>query len=72
PQLYGPASQYLELKGELEAEKSKLAGEQAGEKLAQSYAGRVGQFIEPVIAPLGFDWKVGVGLFAAFTAKEVL
>ncbi len=72
PQLYGPASQYLELKGELEAEQSKLAGEQAGEKLAQSYAGRVGQFIEPVIAPLGFDWKVGVGLFAAFTAKEVL
>jgi len=72
PQLYGPASQYLELKGELEAEQSKLAGEQAAEKLAQSYAGRVGQFIEPVIAPLGFDWKVGVGLFAAFTAKEVL
>lgn len=52
--------------------KEKLVREQAGEKLGQSYAGQVGRFIEPAIAPLGFDWKMGVGLFAAFTAKEVL
>lgn len=71
-QLYGPASRYIELKGEMEDSIAKIEQEQAGEKLGQSYAGKVGKFIEPVIAPLGFDWKVGVGLFAAFTAKEVL
>ena len=39
--------------------------------MQQSYAGQVGKFIEPVIAPLGFDWKVGVGLIASFAAREV-
>ena len=46
--------------------------EQAGEKLARSYAGRFGHWIEPVIKPLGFDWKMGVGLVSAVAAKEVL
>ncbi len=39
--------------------------------LEQSYAGRVGKAIEPTIAPLGFDWKIGVGLIGAFGAREV-
>ncbi|MBX3184894.1 MAG: ferrous iron transport protein B [Polyangiaceae bacterium] len=39
--------------------------------LEQSYAGRVGKAIEPSIAPLGFDWKIGVGLIGAFGAREV-
>lgn len=38
----------------------------------QSAAGRVGKLIEPVIEPLGFDWKIGVGLIASFAAREVL
>ena len=38
----------------------------------QSYAGRIGHAIEPVIAPLGFDWKIGVGLFTSFAAREVM
>jgi ferrous iron transport protein B len=70
--LYGPASRYAVLKGELDEHKDKLAQEQTGEKLGQSYAGRAGKLIEPVIAPVGFDWKMGVGLFAAIAAKEVL
>lgn len=70
--LYGPASRYTELKGKLDDNKDKLDKEQTGEKLAQSYAGRAGKVIEPIIAPVGFDWKMGVGLFAAFAAKEVL
>lgn len=49
-----------------------LDKEQAGEKLALSYAGRLGHFIEPVIKPIGFDWKMGVGLVSAVAAKEVL
>ncbi|MBI2608344.1 MAG: ferrous iron transport protein B [Deltaproteobacteria bacterium] len=39
--------------------------------LEQSYAGRIGKFIEPVIKPLGFDWKIGIGLVASFAAREV-
>lgn len=50
----------------------KLEKEEAGEKLAQSYAGQLGKFMEPVIRPLGFDWKIGVGLVSAMAAKEVL
>lgn len=36
-----------------------------------SYAGMVGHALEPVIAPLGFDWRVGVGLLSSFVAREV-
>jgi len=43
----------------------------AGWQLRNSIAGRVGRAIEPVIAPLGFDWKMGVGLVGAFAAREV-
>ncbi len=39
--------------------------------LQQSYGGRLGHAIEPTIAPLGFDWKIGVGLIGAFAAREV-
>ena len=38
----------------------------------QSYAGRIGHAIEPVIEPLGFDWKIGVGLITSFAAREVV
>jgi ferrous iron transport protein B len=41
------------------------------EQMAQSYAGRVGRALEPVLEPLGFDWKIGVGLIGAFAAREV-
>ena len=43
----------------------------ASEQLAHSAAGRMGKAIEPVIAPLGYDWKMGVGLVASFAAREV-
>ena len=40
-------------------------------ELEYSAAGRIGKFIEPVLAPLGFDWKIGTALIGAFAAKEV-
>ena len=43
-----------------------------GEQLRRSFAGRLGHIIEPVIRPLGFDWKIGVALIASFAAREVL
>lgn len=70
--LFPLASRYLELKGESDDAVDKLKKEESGEKLAQSYAGRLGHFIEPVIRPLGLDWRAGIGLISAFTAKEVL
>lgn len=41
------------------------------EKLEASYAGILGKFIEPVIEPLGFDWKIGIALITSFAAREV-
>ncbi len=40
--------------------------------LEHSAAGRLGHALEPVIAPLGFDWKIGVGLIASLAAREIL
>jgi len=40
-------------------------------KLEASYAGMLGKAIEPVIKPLGFDWKIGISLIASFAAREV-
>lgn len=42
------------------------------ERVEESYAGRIGHFIEPVIKPLGFDWKIGIGLITSFAAREVI
>jgi ferrous iron transport protein B len=43
----------------------------AGENLRQSFAGHLGRLIEPIIAPLGFDWKIGIGIITSFAAREV-
>lgn len=48
------------------------ATQQASADLEASVAGRVGRAIEPAIAPLGFDWKIGVGLIASLAAREVI
>ena len=48
-----------------------LENQQAGEKLRNSLAGWMGRSIEPIIAPLGFDWKMGIGIVASFAAREV-
>ncbi|MBF0197212.1 MAG: hypothetical protein HQL32_05860 [Planctomycetes bacterium] len=42
-----------------------------GIQVKNSYAGQLGQLIEPVIKPMGHDWKVGIGLLGAFAAREV-
>jgi ferrous iron transport protein B len=45
--------------------------EAAGAKLRNSFAGRLGRMIEPFIRPLGFDWKIGIGIVSSFAAREV-
>jgi ferrous iron transport protein B len=46
-------------------------GAPAGEQIAHSFAGMAGHALEPIIKPLGFDWRVGIGLISSFAAREV-
>ncbi len=54
-----------------EAQVAAIEKSRASEKLRTSYAGIAGQFIEPAIRPLGFDWKIGISLITSFAAREV-
>ncbi len=47
------------------------AGQPDTDPLAYSLAGRAGHALEPMIAPLGFDWRIGIGLVQSFAAREV-
>jgi ferrous iron transport protein B len=47
-------------------------GHYTAPELADSMIGKMGHFIEPVIAPLGFNWKVGIGLISSVLAREVM
>lgn len=44
----------------------------ASEHQEKSYIGRIGHFIEPTIAPLGFDWKIGISIVTGLAAKEIV
>jgi ferrous iron transport protein B len=75
---YGPSNRISELKAKYEklqqqpnANKELLDKEYRSEKLQNSYAGVVGRAIEPVIAPLGYDWKIGIALITSIAAREV-
>ena len=47
------------------------SAEQEAHQLEQSFGGRLGRALEPALEPLGFDWKIGVGIVGAFAAREV-
>ena len=47
------------------------SSEDASERLAGSFAGQLGHWLEPMIRPLGFDWRIGIGLIASLAAREV-
>ena len=62
----------VELSGETLNERvSEINAEEHGEIFRRSYGARMGQLIEPMLRPLGFDWKIGVGIIGAFAAREV-
>jgi len=56
---------------ELDERLAAIDAQENGALLRNSYGGRMGHALEPVIEPLGFDWKIGVGLIGAFAAREV-
>src|SRR5258706_1711405 len=63
--------QFAELKSQPGADTSTLDKQYASAKLENSYAGIMGKSIEPAIAPLGYDWKIGIALITSFAAREV-
>jgi ferrous iron transport protein B len=54
-----------------ELSKEEIANEVSAYQMEYSYLGYLGRGIEPVIRPLGYDWKIGIGLIASFAAREV-
>jgi ferrous iron transport protein B len=56
----------------IEAELAQLENEIAGAYIRQSYLGRVGHLIEPLVRPLGWDWRIGCAVVASFPAREVV
>jgi ferrous iron transport protein B len=53
-------------------EQARLATEEAGIRLRESYLGQAGHAIEPLVRPLGWDWKIGMATLASFPAREVI
>lgn len=72
PNVYAQALPLFDAQKAADDAISDLDSQQKAEKLSQSYAARLGRFIEPAIKPLGFDWKIGVGIIACTAAKEVM
>ncbi|MBN2081078.1 ferrous iron transport protein B [bacterium] len=50
---------------------AELDNSEAAERISLSYGGRLGRALEPAIKPLGFDWKIGIGLVGSLAAREV-
>ena len=67
---YGPSENFKEIENKYQGIEGS-SGLIASEKLEFSYAGIIGKTIEPVIKPLGFDWKIGISLITSFAAREV-
>jgi ferrous iron transport protein B len=73
---YGPGQQFknaesIVAKEYVYSSKTELEDKVAAYRLEHSYIGIIGKTIEPVIKPLGYDWKIGIGLVASFAAREV-
>ncbi len=75
---YGPSDRIANAIAQVEKESTEMqwtpedkAYKMNAAKLENSWAGIAGKFIEPAIAPLGFDWKIGIALITSFAAREV-
>ncbi|HMT29485.1 MAG TPA: nucleoside recognition domain-containing protein, partial [Bacteroidia bacterium] len=71
---YGPGKEFKQADEQLRIVGStnpEMAQHLSAEKLKYSYAGITGRALEPIIAPLGFDWKIGIALVTSFAAREV-
>jgi ferrous iron transport protein B len=65
------AAASIAVEAERDARLAAIDDSEKGEQIRESIAGRVGLAIEPALEPLGFDWRIGVGIIGAFAAREV-
>ncbi|GAA0715527.1 ferrous iron transport protein B [Aquimarina litoralis] len=73
---FGPNDQFSNAEEIVTAEYPNLSQEEldqkiAAHKLEYSFIGYAGKAIEPIVAPLGYDWKIGIGIISSFAAREV-
>ena len=73
---YGPGTNFKNAENIIKTNNTSLSDAQLEDKIAAykleySYIGIIGKSIEPVIKPLGYDWKIGIGLITSFAAREV-
>lgn len=69
---FGPGDRFAQIEQKYEAVETETSEqEMQAELLENSYIGILGKTIEPVIKPLGYDWKIGIALITSFAAREV-
>ncbi len=73
---FGPNEKFANAEEIVTNEYTDLSGEELDQKIASqrleySFIGYVGKGIEPIVTPLGYDWKVGIGVLCSFAAREV-
>ena len=73
---FGPTREFMEAETIVTKENPNLSQEDletkiAAYKLEHSFIGYTGKAIEPIVAPLGYDWKIGIGILSSFVAREV-
>lgn len=73
---FGPNDRFSDAERYVQEANPNLTEEELGEeiasfKLEHSFLGYIGMGIEPIVAPLGYDWKMGIGLVSSFAAREV-
>ena len=75
---YGPGTKFnkaeaiiIEKTKDKPLSKTEFENAVASQKLENSYIGLMGKTIEPVISPLGYDWKIGIAIISSFAAREV-
>ncbi|WP_108803316.1 ferrous iron transport protein B [Aquimarina sp. Aq107] len=73
---FGPNENFSNAEEIVTSEHSNLSQEELDQKIASykleySFIGYAGKAIEPIVAPLGYDWKIGIGIISSFAAREV-
>ena len=73
---FGPTEQFIKAEEIVSNQFTEISEEElqrkiASHKLEYSYIGYAGKAIQPIVAPLGYDWKIGIGIISSFAAREV-
>lgn len=70
--IQAPASAFDALDAAYEARLTPITDKEAARQISQSFIGRLGHTLEPLMRPLGFDWKITAGIISSFPAREVI